>query len=68
MTDFKKGDKVSWQSAGGASHGHVEKKLTNETQIKGHTVKASQSNPEYLVKSDSGNGKAAHKPESLTKE
>ena len=57
MAEFKKGDKVSWQSHGGTAHGTVEKKQTSETTIKGHKVAASKDNPEFIVKSDKG-GKA----------
>ena len=64
---FKKGDKVEWNSAGGHSVGKVVKKLTSPTTIKGHTVAASQDNPEYLVKSEKSDGVAAHKPGSLKK-
>lgn len=67
MTEFKKGDKVSWSSHGGTAHGEVEKKQTSRTQIKGHTVAASKDNPEYIVRSDKG-GQAAHKPGALHKE
>jgi hypothetical protein len=61
---FKKGDKVSWDTSQGQTHGEVEKKLTGETKIKGHEVKASGDNPEYLVKSGK---EAAHKPDELKK-
>ena len=44
----------------------MEKKLTSPTETKGHGVKASKENPEYLVKSDKTGAEAAHKPESLT--
>lgn len=64
---FSKGDKVEWNSSGGKSVGTIEKKLTSATRIKGHEVKASKENPEYLVKSDKSGSKAAHKPESLKK-
>lgn len=63
---FKKGDKVTWSSHGGTAHGTVEKKLTGETRIKGHTAKPSKDDPEYLVKTEEGK-KAAHKPSALTK-
>ena len=66
MTEFKKGDKVSWKSHGGEAHGTVEKKLTGPTDIKGHHVAASKDNPEYLVKTDKGS-EAAHKPDALKK-
>ena len=65
--DLKKGDKVEWKSSGGKSVGEVKKKLTSEAKIKGHTVKASKDNPEYLVESDKSRGKAAHKPDALKK-
>lgn len=68
MTALHKGDKVSWKSHGGTAHGVVEKKLTSRTKIKGHVVAASPDNPEYLVKSESGDGKAAHKAGALRKE
>lgn len=68
MTEqFKKGDHVQWNTSQGETEGVVEKKLTEPTQIKGHTVKASKDNPEYLVKSDKTGKEAAHKPESLEK-
>lgn len=67
MTSFKKGDKVAWDSRQGEVKGTVEKRLTAETQIKGHKVAASKDNPEYLVKSDKTGAEAAHKPDALRK-
>ena len=64
--NLKKGDEVTWKSHGGTAHGTVEKKLTSETSIKGHKVKASKDDPQFLVESDNG-GKAAHKPAALKK-
>jgi len=46
---FKKGDKVEWNTAQGTTTGTVKKKLTSPTDIKGHHVAASEDNPEYLV-------------------
>ena len=66
--ELKSGDKVKWKSNGGEAHGHVEKKLTSDTKIKSHQVRASKDDPQYLVKSDSGSGEAAHKADALTKE
>jgi hypothetical protein len=63
---LKKGDKVSWNSSGGAAHGKVVKKLTSPTDIKGHHVAASKDNPEYLVETADGK-QAAHKPGALKK-
>jgi hypothetical protein len=67
-TKLHRGDKVSWKSHGGTAHGVVEKTLTGRTRIKEHVVAASPDNPEYLVKSLSGAGKAAHKAGALKKE
>jgi|GEM_PF-1915281 len=66
MTEFKPGDRVEWDSSGGHSVGQVVKKVTKPTAIKSHKVAASPDNLEFIVQSDSG-GKAAHKPEALTK-
>ena len=66
MTDPKTGDKVTWQSHGGTAHGKVVKKQTSDTTIKGHQVRASADDPQYIVESDNG-GKAAHKASALKK-
>lgn len=67
MASLKKGDHVRWESSQGTIEGTVEKKLTKPMEIKGHAVKASPANPEYLVKSDKTGAEAAHKPQSLKK-
>lgn len=67
MQTFTQGDRVSWKSLNGTSKGKVVKKLTSDTTIKNNTVRASEKEPQYLVKSDSTGKKAAHKPESLEK-
>ena len=65
--DLRKGDAVEWNTSQGTTTGKVEKKLTAPTKIKGHEVKASEDNPEYLVKSDKTGAEAAHKPTALKK-
>ncbi|NJN57932.1 MAG: DUF2945 domain-containing protein [Leptolyngbyaceae cyanobacterium SL_5_9] len=64
---FKKGDRVEWKTSQGKTTGEIKKKLTSETDIKGHHVAASKENPEYLVESEKSGKEAAHKPESLKK-
>ncbi|SFP49149.1 DUF2945 domain-containing protein [Sphingomonas rubra] len=66
MADPKKGDKVTWNSHGGKAHGTVEKKVTADTKVSGHQVRASKDDPQFIVKSDNG-GKAAHKAGALHK-
>ena len=67
MTEYKKDDKVEWNSSQGKVEGTVEKKLTKAAKIKTHKVAASPDNPEYLVKSDKTGAEAAHKPSGLKK-
>ncbi len=63
----KKGDEVKWNSAGGETHGEVEKIVTSTTHIKGHTAKATKDEPQVLVKSAKSGKEAIHKPEELKK-
>ena len=65
--ELKAGDTVEWDSSGGHSKGKVVKKQTSPTKIKGHDVKASVDEPQYIVKSDKTGAKAAHKAEALKK-
>ncbi len=63
----KKGDKVSWKTPQGETHGTVEKIVTSDTEIKGHKAKATKDDPEVLVKSDKSGKEAIHKPDALKK-
>lgn len=67
MTEPKAGDKVSWKSHGGTAHGKVVKKVTSDTEIKGHKVAASKDDPQYIVETEKGS-RAAHKAGALKKE
>src|SRR4051812_43459610 len=64
---FEKGDKVEWDSHGGTAVGKVEKKITTNTDAGGRTVKASEDEPQYLVRSEKSGGTAVHKPDALRK-
>ena len=63
---LRKGDRVSWNTSQGQTEGKIVRRLTSPTKIKGHEVKASESNPEYLVEATKSGGQAAHKPDALT--
>ena len=65
--EFKKGDKVTWQSHGSTSEGTVEETITSETEAAGRTVKASKDEPQYRVVSDKSGNDAVHKPDALKK-
>ncbi len=62
---FKKGDKVRWSSHGGEAVGTVERKITSDTTAAGRTVRASEEEPQYLVKSEKSGREAVHKPDAL---
>ena len=65
MKEFKKGDKVKWKSHGGEAVGHVERKITSDTEAGGRKVRASEEEPQYLVVSEKSGGDAVHKPAAL---
>ncbi len=65
--EFHKGDKVTWKSHGGEAVGEVEEKITEDTKAAGRTVRASEDDPQYLVKSEKSGGEAVHKPSALKK-
>jgi hypothetical protein len=65
MSEFEKGDHVTWKSHGGTAEGVVKKEITSETEAGGRKVKASKDEPQYLVKSDKSGGEAVHKPGAL---
>lgn len=62
MAEFKKGDKVTWKSHGGTAEGTVERKITEDTEEAGRTVRASADDPQYLVRSDESGGTACTSP------
>ena len=65
---LSKGDHVEWKSHGGTAEGTVEKKITDDTEAAGRTVRASDDDPQYLVKSEKSGGEAVHKPDALHEE
>jgi plastocyanin len=66
MAKVKAGDRVTWRSHGGTAEGKVVKRVTDRTEVKGHTVAASKDDPQFIVETDEGK-RAAHKPEALRK-
>ena len=68
MTEFRTGDRVTWKSHGGTAEGEVlQKKITEDTEAGGRTVRATPDEPQYLVRSDKSGGEAVHKPDALTR-
>ena len=64
---FKQGDRVSWNTSQGTTHGKVVKKLTSDTKNEDHQLRASEADPQYLVVSEKTGARAAHKPDALKK-
>jgi len=64
---FSKGDKVSWNTSQGTTHGVVEEKRTSDFQHRSQKFKASDDEPAYIVRSDKSGETAAHKESALTK-
>ena len=65
--DLSKGDRVEWNTSQGTTSGKVKKRVTSKAKIKGHEVKATKDDPQYVVESDKTGAEAAHKPEALRK-
>jgi hypothetical protein len=64
---LKKGDKVKWETSHGETEGKVVRKQTSETKIKDQTVRATKSDPQFVVESDKTGERAAHKPTAIKK-
>jgi Hypervirulence associated proteins TUDOR domain len=70
--DFKKGEKVEWNTPQGKTEGDVKEKVTGEKRIgnqgqKDTKVKGSEDDPRYVVESEKSGKQAGHKPEALDK-
>jgi hypothetical protein len=63
--DLSKGDRVSWNSHGSRTEGSVERRITADTEASGRTVRASEDDPQYEVRSDKSGRTAVHKPGAL---
>lgn len=64
---LKAGERVDWGSSQGEIAGHVTRKVTKTTTIKGHVAKATPEEPQFVVKSDKTGAEAVHKPDALKK-
>jgi len=64
---FKVGDHVEWNSEAGRVRGTIKKKVTSPIKFKTYTVRASNEEPQYLIKSDKTDHLAMHKGAALKK-
>ena len=67
MTDFSKGDRVSWATPQGRTRGEVVDKKTSDFEFAGQHFRASTEDPAFVVKSDKTDAEAAHKASALRK-
>lgn len=65
--DFRRGERVKWNTPQGETFGKVKKKLTTNTEVGGQKVNASVDDPRYLIESEKSGNEAARKPDSLSK-
>jgi hypothetical protein len=64
---FEIGDHVSWNSEAGRVSGTVIAIHTRDFDYKGHTHHATESDPQYEIKSDKTDHIAAHKGAALAR-
>jgi len=64
---YQVGDHVSWNSEAGRVRGRITRVVTSEIQFKGHTVHASEDEPQYEIRSDTTDHVAMHKGSALRK-
>lgn len=63
--DLSTGDRVSWGTPQGRTHGEIIEKKTTDFQLDGQKFTASDDEPAYVVASDKTGAKAAHKGSAL---
>jgi hypothetical protein len=61
---FRRGDRVEWNFGRGKAVGTVQRKLTSPVVLGTQRVAASEADPRYVVKTESGKV-AAHRPQAL---
>lgn len=66
-TQFKIGDRVSWNSEAGRVSGTIIRIHTQDFDYKSYTHHATEKEPQYEIKSDKSDHIAAHKGTALTK-
>ncbi|MET0929768.1 MAG: DUF2945 domain-containing protein [Aeromicrobium sp.] len=62
---MKIGDKVSWNTPQGRTHGRIVERRTADFQLAKQTFTASDDSPKFIVESDTTGARAAHAPSAL---
>ena len=67
MAELSKGDRVSWGTSQGRTHGKVVEKKTKDFTFDDQKFTASSDEPAFIVESEKTGARAAHKGSALTK-
>lgn len=62
---MKIGDRVSWDTSQGRTHGKIVEKKTKDFQLDGRQWRASEDDPKFVVESERTGAKAAHEASAL---
>ncbi|MDT0164549.1 DUF2945 domain-containing protein [Actinotalea sp. AC32] len=62
---MRKGQKVTWNTSQGTTHGHTVERRTERFEFEGQTFNASSDEPYWIVESEKTGARAAHKESSL---
>jgi hypothetical protein len=65
MVQFRRGDRVSWNSEAGRVSGRIVKVHTKDVNYKGYRHHASKDEPQYEIESDKTDHVALHKGTAL---
>lgn len=66
--NLSKGDRVSWKTSQGRTHGHIVERRTKDFTFDGQHFTASEDEPSYIVESEKSGKRAAHKGDALRKD
>lgn len=62
---MKTGDRVSWDTSQGRTHGKIVEKKTKDFQLDGRQWRASEDDPKFVVESEKTGARAAHEASAL---
>ena len=67
MANLNVGDRVSWNTSQGRTHGTIVQRKTKDFEFADQHFTASSDEPDFIVESEKTGAKAAHKGEALRK-
>ena len=67
MSDLSVGDRVSWDTSQGRTHGRILERKVKDFEFANQKFTASSDEPAFIVQSEKTDAKAAHKGSALRK-